>query len=156
MEDNGAAAKHHEEWSVTLVLEEHFDSVPVKEELESFSEILRTYNRDQVGTSAFRKLVLLLKDPSGTVKGGLEGHTYFGWLFVENLAVDESIRKSGWGSKLMEAAHAEARNRGCHHSWLDTFSFQALPFYEKLGYTVFGSLNDFPKSHTRYFLQKEL
>ena len=83
MEDYCAAAKHHEEQPVTLVLEEYFAQVPPKEELESFSEILRTYNRDQVGTSTFRKLVLLLKDQSGTVKGGLEGHTYFGWLFVE-------------------------------------------------------------------------
>lgn len=156
MEDHGAAAKHPEEQSVSLVVEEHFDEVPPKEELESFFEILRTYNRNQVGTSAFKKIVLLLKDKAGTVKGGLEGHTYFGWLFVENLAVDESVRRSGWGSKLMEAAHEEARRRGCHHVWLDTFSFQALPFYEKLGYKVFGTLNDFPESHTRYFLQREL
>jgi GNAT superfamily N-acetyltransferase len=93
---------------------------------------------------------------AGNGLGGLEGHTYFGWLFIENLAVDESVRKSGWGTKLLEAAHDEARRRGCHHAWLDTFSFQALPFYEKLGYTIFGTLDDFPSSHQRYFLQRAL
>lgn len=124
--------------------------------MESFFAILRAYNKSKVGTSSFSKLILLLKDSQGTVIGGLEGHTYFGWLFIENLAVDESVRKSGWGTRLLEAAHDEARRRGCHHSWLDTFSFQALPFYEKLGYTVFGTLDDFPKSHRRYFLQRAL
>jgi hypothetical protein len=38
--------------------------------------------------------------------------------------------------------------------WLDTFSFQARPFYEKLGYEVFGQLEDYPRGHSRYFLQK--
>lgn len=141
---------------MTVRLEEHFEAVPPKEEIESFFEILRAYNRSKVGVSSFKKLVLLVKDTNGKVLGGLEGHTYFDWLFIENLAVDESVRKLGWGRKLMEAAHEEARRRGCHHAWLDTFSFQALPFYEKLGYTVFGTLDDFPKAHKRYFLQRQL
>ncbi|MFN8659025.1 MAG: GNAT family N-acetyltransferase [Candidatus Obscuribacterales bacterium] len=139
-----------------IVLEQHFEETPPKEEMESFFAILRAYNKSEVGVSSFRKLILLLKDSQGTVLGGLEGHTYFGWLFIENLAVDESVRKSGWGTKLLEAAHDEARRRGCHHAWLDTFSFQALPFYEKLGYTIFGTLDDFPSSHQRYFLQRAL
>ena len=40
--------------------------------------------------------------------------------------------------------------------WLDTFSFQARRFYEKLGYVVFGELPDYPAGHSRYFLQKRL
>ncbi len=35
-------------------------------------------------------------------------------------------------------------------------SFQALPFYQKLGYTVFGQLDDLPIGHQMYFLQKAL
>jgi hypothetical protein len=45
---------------------------------------------------------------------------------------------------------------GCHHAWLDTFSFQARPFYEKQGYRVFGVLPDYPTGQTRYFLTREL
>jgi ribosomal protein S18 acetylase RimI-like enzyme len=54
----------------------------------------------------------------------------------------------------MEAAEFEAKGRNCHAAYVDTFSFLALDFYQKLGYTIFGSLEDFPKGHTRYFLKK--
>ncbi|MGC6728099.1 hypothetical protein ACP0GO_26835, partial [Escherichia coli] len=40
--------------------------------------------------------------------------------------------------------------------WLDTYSFQARGFYEKLGYTVFGTIDDFPPGHQRFFGRKRL
>ena len=33
---------------------------------------------------------------------------------------------------------------------------QALPFYEKHGYTVFGVLENYPTGHSRYFVRKSL
>jgi len=53
-------------------------------------------------------------------------------------------------------AEEEARRRGCHSVHLDTLSFQALPFYQKHGYAVFGALENHPVGHTRYFLKKKL
>jgi hypothetical protein len=35
-------------------------------------------------------------------------------------------------------------------------SFQAQPFYEKLGFSVFGTLDDLPVGHQRIFLKKNL
>ena len=40
------------------------------------------------------------------------------------------------------------------HSYLDTFSFQARPMYEKLGYSVFGTLEDHPQGHTQWYMKK--
>ena len=57
---------------------------------------------------------------------------------------------------MMKLAEEEAIRRGCVGAWLDTHSFQARPFYEKLGYTVFGVLENFPPGHTRYYLRKSL
>jgi GNAT superfamily N-acetyltransferase len=68
--------------------------------------------------------------------------------------VAEDLRGQDYGTKLMEAAELEARSRGCHAAYVDTFSFLALDFYRKVGYTIFGELEDFPKGHTRYFLRK--
>jgi hypothetical protein len=57
---------------------------------------------------------------------------------------------------LVEKAETEARLRGCHHAFLDTFDFQARQFCEKLGYYEFGRLAEFPVGHTRFFLMKRL
>jgi len=103
----------------------------------------------------YRPLTLLLRNAEGEVVGGLLGQTEWGWLLVKTLAVQERRRGRGYWTKLLAMAEAEARARGCHDVYLDTFSFQARPFYEKRGYTVFGVLEDFSE-HTRYFLRKKL
>ena len=51
---------------------------------------------------------------------------------------------------------AEAIRRGCKGAYLDTFSYQARPFYEKLGYEVFGTLDDYPTGHQRFYMRKRL
>ena len=70
--------------------------------------------------------------------------------------VREQRRRAGVGARLLRAAEDEALRRGCHSAWLDTFSFQALPFYQRHGYTVFGALDRYPTQHTRYFVRKAL
>jgi hypothetical protein len=57
---------------------------------------------------------------------------------------------------MLAAAEAEARARGCHGSYIDTFSPVALRVYQRAGYRPFGALPDFPKGRTRTFLQKPL
>ena len=39
---------------------------------------------------------------------------------------------------------------------LGTFDFQARPLYEKHGYTVCGTFEDYPKGYRLYQLQKLL
>ena len=56
----------------------------------------------------------------------------------------------------MQKAEQIALEHGCVGVWLDTFAFQARPFYEKLGYTCFGQIDDHPRGSARYFLQKRL
>ncbi len=103
-----------------------------------------------------RSLTILVRDGQGRVLGGLIGTTVWGWLQVAQLWVDQQIRGDGYGMALMRAGEAEAQRRGCHHALLDTFDFQAREFYERLGYEVFGEVRDFPRGHTRFFMQKPL
>jgi ribosomal protein S18 acetylase RimI-like enzyme len=92
----------------------------------------------------------------GKILGGLVGETFFGWMFVSLLWVSERHRGNGWGSSLMRTAEAEARERGVHLVYLDSFSFQAPAFYEKLGYREFGRLKDFPAGYDRVWMTKAL
>ena len=111
---------------------------------------------ESVPARNFRPLSVLARDSDGQLQGGLMGSTYWGWLSISTLWVAPSFRAAGLGSKLVAEAEAEALRRGCHHSTVATFSFQAQPFYEKLGYSVFAALDDFPRGHRKIFLQKAL
>jgi ribosomal protein S18 acetylase RimI-like enzyme len=117
---------------------------------------LVAFNNRQVGDENFQRLVLILRDEEGAVRGGLLGGTLWDWLYVSHLWVDDEARGCGLGRRLMLEAEEAARARGCRHVHLDTFSFQARPFYESLGYEVFGELRDYPPGHSRYFLVKHL
>lgn len=66
------------------------------------------------------------------------------------------MRGTGVGTQLMRMAEDEARSRSCVGVWLDTHTFQARPFYERLGYSVFADLPDFPPGHTRFYMMKRL
>lgn len=102
-----------------------------------------------------RALLIRLSNPeSGEVLGGLFGATAYGYLRVDMLIVREALRGQGFGSRVMQLAEDEAIRRGCRGSYLDTFSFQARGFYERLGYVVFGALEDSPPGHSRFFMKK--
>jgi GNAT superfamily N-acetyltransferase len=117
---------------------------------------LIAYNEAKTGRNDYRPLIIAIDDAEGRVIGGLWGRTVYDWLFVELLVVPDALRGRGLGSELMKRAEDEALKRGCHSAWLDTFDFQARGFYERLGYSCFGELRDFPPGHARYFMQKTL
>lgn len=117
---------------------------------------LTRFNLERVGEGTVREIMVSARDPQGTLVGGASGQTFWGWLHVQDLWVHASARGAGLGSRLMDAIEAEAVRQGCTGAHLDTFSFQARPFYERRGYEVFGVLEGFPPPHARYFLKKRL
>jgi GNAT superfamily N-acetyltransferase len=114
------------------------------------------FNESQAGPSGSRPLVVELRGADGAVVGGLWGATAYGWLFTQLLVVPEKSRGQGLGRELLSMAETEAMKRGCHAAWLDTFEFQARAFYERIGYSCFATLPDYPKGSSRYFMRKEL
>ena len=119
-------------------------------------ERLELFNVGVTGVSAYYPVHFFLKSARGETMGGLLGGIWGGWLQVHILWVDEACRGQDWGTKLMDQAEAYAREKGAHSVSLDTHSFQARPFYERRGYEVFGTLDDYPKGHKKFFLRKKL
>ncbi len=117
---------------------------------------LDLYNVGVTGVSTYYPVNYFLKNRRGETLGGLMGSVWGGWLHIAWLWVDESVRGQDWGTRLMDLAEAYGRERGCHSVTLDTHSFQARPFYESRGYEVFGTLDDYPKGHKKFFLRKKL
>ncbi len=134
----------------------HVTDSPDAAELDTIGKGLMGFNDADVGPSDRRALAVLVRDETGAVVAGISGYTAWGWLYVQWLWMAESQRGKGLAGRMLSAAETEARERGCHAAYIDTFNPHALHVYQKAGYAVFGVLPDFPKGRTRSFLSKSL
>ncbi|HVN02709.1 MAG TPA: GNAT family N-acetyltransferase [Caulobacteraceae bacterium] len=114
------------------------------------------HNIAVTGMPAYFPVNFVLRGERGDVLGGLIGLLWGGWLQVSYVWVAEAARGQGLGARLMQAAEAYAKSRGAVGATLETHSFQARPFYERLGYEVFGELDGYPPGHAKFFLRKAL
>jgi GNAT superfamily N-acetyltransferase len=117
---------------------------------------INQYNQKHGGEENYQRLCFAIYAPDGTVAGGLIGSTYWNWFYIDLLFVKDELRGQGYGHRLLTLAEDEARKRGAKQVYFDTFSFQAPEFYQQHGYRVFGTLENFPAGHQRYFMTKEL
>lgn len=99
---------------------------------------------------------LYLKDKDNFPKGALIGYFFRGALFISTLWISEKHRDKGYGTQLMGEAEHKAKEKRCGHIILNTHDFNAPEFYKKLGFEIAGSIPDFPKGNTHYYLFKKL
>jgi len=85
----------------------------------------------------------------------LTANCLWDWLYVDELFVEPTFRKKGFGRRLMETAERYAKERDLSGIWLWTQSWQAESFYVELGYQEFTRFANFPKGHQRIGLRKE-
>lgn len=132
------------------------ENEPADEDARAVVQGLVAFNGRHAAPESWTRVVLLLRDGEGALRGGLLAATHWDWLHVTHLWIDDGARGRGLGRRLLLAAEAEARARGCRHVHLETLSFQARGFYESLGYQVYGELADYPPGHTRFSLARHL
>lgn len=121
---------------------------------DAIVEGLAAFNRPFIGAKRVEPLNVVVRRPDGSIAGGLLGETRWQWLYVDLLWMADDARGRHIGHQVMQLAEDEARRRGCIGAFLDTLDYQARGFYEKLGFTVFGTQPDYPPGHERYFLLK--
>lgn len=124
---------------------------------EPLWQLLLAFNREHAEDAdgaSFALTITTGDDP--TIRGGLWAHALWGSFYVSMIVVAAEARGQGLGQELMRQAEAEARARGCRQMWLDTFAFQARPFYEALGFSVFGQIDGPAPMFSRWFMQKAL
>jgi GNAT superfamily N-acetyltransferase len=126
------------------------------EDVQSIRDRLDQFNVDVTGENNYSPVRIFLRDEDNKLVGGLLAEIWAGWMHVEFLWIDEPFRQNGFATQLLQAAETEARQKGCTDVFLETFSFQARPFYERFGYIGFGELPDYPPGQAFYFLRKTL
>lgn len=129
---------------------------PVGEVVSAIHAGLRAFNAQYTLPGPTTRFAVFVRDESGVSIGGMEGSLRWNWLHIDNLWLPEAVRRRGLGARVVRAAETFATERACTASYVDTYEFQALPFYERQGYSVFGVQEGFPPGYHRYYLQKTL
>ena len=132
------------------------DDAPGSDVFRALGDGLTQHALPYTSVPGFQPLAALLRDERGKLVGGAAGHVNWTWLSIGLVWVAKHLRRGGHGRRLIEAIEDAGRKRGCRHAHLDTFSYQARPFYERLGYELFATLDDYPPGHKRFFLKKSL
>jgi ribosomal protein S18 acetylase RimI-like enzyme len=135
-----------------LPIEDH----PDPRDVAFLDDQINAYNIAVTGIDDWRALAIFVRGAGGLIVAGVSGGTWAGYLEIKDLWVHRDLRGQGLGRRLLAAAEHEARARGCAQVLLDTHDFQAIEFYKKLGYTVFGIFEGIGGRHTRYYLRKSL
>jgi GNAT superfamily N-acetyltransferase len=125
--------------------------------LDGIGNPLGAFNATKAGPDTHLPLAILIRDnDDNAILGGLCGHSFYEWMYINLFFIPDTLRGHGLGQRLLTQAEQIARARHCTGIWLNTFEFQARGFYEKQGFTLFGTIPDHPKGHNFYFLQKRL
>lgn len=123
---------------------------------QEIGNLIRAYNRSKREEAESVPLNLYVEDEKGYLLAGLVAETFGNWLEIEYLFVKEELRGQGIGSKLLQQAESEAKNRNCCFAFVNTYQFQAPDFYQKYGYKEVFALKNYPYTGQRFYYQKDL
>jgi N-acetylglutamate synthase-like GNAT family acetyltransferase len=129
---------------------------PDPRDVQYLEDRIDEYNVARTGIADARLLAIVLRDDGDRIMAGLYGWTWGRTCEVRTLWVHERWRSQGLGTRLLEAAEAEARERGALQIVLSTHDFQAPEFYRRLGFEVVGQVEEYPVGFRSIYLRKRL
>lgn len=83
----------------------------------------------------YKKFSVVIKDEHFNVVGVTHALTAFSEIYIEDIWVDKSHRRKGYGKKLLQALENHFSGKGFNNINLVTNAFQAPEFYKKCGFT---------------------
>jgi GNAT superfamily N-acetyltransferase len=117
---------------------------------------LDRFNRSVGPFDEIRPLRCFARTASGEIIGGAIGHTWGACSELGQLWVEESNRRRGLGSRLLERFEVEVQARGGTLVYFDTFSFHALGFYLAHHYEIACQFEGLPRGAVHYVMRKSL
>ena len=88
--------------------------------------------------------------------GAVAVAVFWGALHIKYVYVTEKYRDQGLGTRLMEYAFLYGKKNQCPFAFLETMSFQALEFYERLGFSLEFTRTGFSHGTSFHYLRKDL
>jgi ribosomal protein S18 acetylase RimI-like enzyme len=100
-------------------------------------------------------IVFEIKD-NGIRLGVCVCQLFWGNLHIKYLLTLEGHRRRGIARALMKHALTFGRDQGCNFAFVETMSFQAPEFYQKLGFKVELKRDGYAAGTSFYYLRKDL
>lgn len=132
-----------------------YTSNPNPEDISFLGKSITDYAIEKKGHKPLEYFGFFIRDAQNNIQAGCNGAILYGCLHVDQLYVTKFLRKQGYGTKLMQAAEKLAKEHGCTFSTVNTMDWEALEFYQKLGYSIEFARQGYAKDSTFYFLRKE-
>jgi GNAT superfamily N-acetyltransferase len=129
---------------------------PATQDIEFLDDKINEFNFAATQIYDGRALASFVRDEHGQIVAGVYGWTWGGCGYIDKLWVHADTRGQGYGTRLLEVFEREAARRGCFQLLLSTHSFQAPEFYRRLGYTIYGAAEDYPRGYQQYYLRKAI
>lgn len=132
-----------------------FSEHPEQHDIQALSDGIVLYAKQQRGHKPIAPFGFFIRNEDNKVIGGCNGNIGYGWVYVDQLWVHESLRGQGYGTQLMQAAENLAKEKGCISAAVNTMDWEALDFYKKLGFRVEFERHGLAKNSIYYFLRKD-
>jgi GNAT superfamily N-acetyltransferase len=131
-----------------------FTENPSSEDKNILSQGIADHARLMKKQIPARSFAFFVHDKEKKIIGGCDGCIYYNCLYIDQLWLAASIRGNGLGTQLMYAAENFAQSQGAQFSTVNTMDWEALPFYQKIGYTIEFERHGYAKNSIFYFLRK--
>ncbi|MCM0674223.1 GNAT family N-acetyltransferase [Micromonospora phytophila] len=155
--DTGTTAPHTDRDPVEGSADVTLRVLGADKELEDrLGRELTAFNNRATGAHDEADLSVRVTDADGELVAGLTGWSWGDCAGINMVWVREDRRAEGWGGRMLRAAEAEARRRGCTQISVSSFSFQAPGFYRRHGYLDTGRREGIPGGHVDHHFFKSL
>lgn len=132
-----------------------YDANPTSEDIQILNDGILYQAQQKKGMNQLDFFAFFIRDEKNNIVGGCAGDNMYGCLYVGQLWVNETLRGKGYGTMLMQKAEALAKESHCNFIAVNTFDWEALDFYKKLGFRVEFERKGFDKDSIFYFLRKD-
>jgi ribosomal protein S18 acetylase RimI-like enzyme len=133
-----------------------FEDNPHSDDIRRLDEGIMAYAKKMKDHKPISFFGIFIRDEKGDIQGGLGGEILYGQMFVGHLWLKEELRGQGYGTQLMHNAEKYAKEMGCKFIGVNTMDWEALGFYQKLGFFIEFERHGFEKDSVFYFLRKNL
>lgn len=133
-----------------------YTSQPSSEEIQALYDGIASYAQSNKNQPPIETFGFFVYSDSKKVLAGCTGAILYGCLYIDSLWVGKAMRHQHLGTRLIASSECLGKEKGCLFATVNTMDWEALGFYQKLGFEIEFQRTGYLNESTMYFLKKSL